>query len=31
LFARAEYEYRRITSDIETNIHSARVGLGYKF
>jgi outer membrane immunogenic protein len=31
LFARAEYEYRRITSNIESNVHSARVGLGYRF
>ncbi len=31
LFVRAEYEYRRVTSDIETNINSVRAGLGYKF
>jgi outer membrane immunogenic protein len=31
LFLRAEYEYQRITSNIESNINSARVGLGYKF
>ena len=31
LFARAEYEYQRVTSDIESNIHSVRAGLGYKF
>ena len=31
LFMRAEYEYRRVTSDIETNIHTVRAGLGYKF
>jgi len=31
LFARAEYEYRRITSNIESNLNTVRVGLGYKF
>jgi opacity protein-like surface antigen len=31
LFLRAEYEYQRVTSKIESNINSARVGLGYKF
>lgn len=31
LFARAEYEYQRVTADIESNIHSVRAGLGYKF
>jgi outer membrane immunogenic protein len=31
LFVRAEYEYRRVTSDIETNINTVRAGLGYKF
>jgi len=31
LFLRAEYEYQRVTSTIESNINSARVGLGYKF
>lgn len=31
LFLRAEYEYQRISSTIESNIHSARVGVGYKF
>jgi opacity protein-like surface antigen len=31
LFMRAEYEYRRVTSDIETNINTVRAGLGYKF
>jgi opacity protein-like surface antigen len=31
LFARAEYEYRRVTSDIETNVNTVRAGLGYKF
>jgi opacity protein-like surface antigen len=31
LFMRAEYEYQRITSTIESNINSARLGIGYKF
>jgi len=31
LFARAEYEYRRVTSNIESNINTVRLGLGYKF
>jgi outer membrane immunogenic protein len=31
LFARAEYEYRRITSNIESNVNTVRAGLGYKF
>lgn len=32
LFMRAEYEYQRITSkDIDINVNSARVGVGYKF
>lgn len=31
LFLRAEYEYQRVTSTIESNINSARVGVGYKF
>lgn len=31
LFARAEYEYMRLTSRIDTSVNSARVGLGYKF
>jgi opacity protein-like surface antigen len=31
LFARAEYEYVRFTSQVETTINTARVGLGYKF
>jgi outer membrane immunogenic protein len=30
-FLRAEYEYQRVTSAIETNINSGRLGLGYKF
>lgn len=31
LFMRAEYEYRRVTSDVESNINAIRLGLGYKF
>ena len=31
LFVRAEYEYRRVTSDVESNINTVRAGLGYKF
>ncbi len=31
LFLRAEYEYQRVTSQIESTINSGRVGLGYKF
>jgi len=31
LFGRVEYEYRRVTSDIESNINTVRAGLGYKF
>lgn len=31
LFLRAEYEYKRVTSTIESNVNSARVGIGYKF
>ncbi|MBS0529443.1 MAG: porin family protein [Proteobacteria bacterium] len=31
LFLRAEYEYQRVTSTIESTINSGRVGLGYKF
>jgi len=31
LFVRAEYEYQRVTSAIETNINSGRLGIGYKF
>ena len=30
-FLRAEYEYQRVTSSIETNINSGRLGIGYKF
>jgi outer membrane immunogenic protein len=31
LFARAEYEYRRVTTNIESNVNTVRLGLGYKF
>jgi len=31
LFARAEYEYIRFTTNVDTSINTARVGLGYKF
>ena len=31
LFVRAEYEYQRFASDYEAIIHTARLGLGYKF
>ncbi len=31
LFMRAEYEYVRFTSTIETSINTVRAGLGYKF
>jgi len=31
LFARAEYEYRRVTADVESNVNTVRLGLGYKF
>jgi outer membrane immunogenic protein len=31
LFTRLEYEYQRVTSNIETNINTVRLGLGYKF
>jgi outer membrane immunogenic protein len=31
LFARAEYEYVRFTTNVDTSINTARVGLGYKF
>ena len=31
VFLRAEYEYQRVTSTFDSNINSARVGLGYKF
>jgi len=31
LFMRAEWEYARITSTVDTNINTVRVGVGYKF
>ncbi|HLZ05966.1 MAG TPA: outer membrane beta-barrel protein [Bradyrhizobium sp.] len=31
LFLRAEWEYVRFTSPIDTNVNTVRVGLGYKF
>ena len=31
LFARLEYEYQRVTSNIDSNINTVRLGLGYKF
>ncbi|MBR0830866.1 porin family protein [Bradyrhizobium manausense] len=31
LFVRAEYEFQRVTSSIESNINTIRAGLGYKF
>lgn len=31
LLLRAEYEYRRVTSNIESNVNTVRLGLGYKF
>jgi outer membrane immunogenic protein len=31
LFLRAEYEYLRFTSAVDTSINTARAGLGYKF
>lgn len=31
LFLRAEYEYIRFTSTVDTNVSTGRVGLGYKF
>ena len=31
LFVRAEYEYLQFTSTLNTNIHSVRGGVGYKF
>ena len=30
-FLRAEYEYLRVTSTIESNVNTARFGVGYKF
>jgi opacity protein-like surface antigen len=31
MFLRAEYEYLQFTSTLDTNIHSVRGGIGYKF
>ncbi|MGJ4891959.1 outer membrane protein [Bradyrhizobium sp. HKCCYLRH3099] len=31
LFARAEYEYIRFTSTVDTSVNTVRAGLGYKF
>lgn len=31
LFTRVEYEYQRVTSNIESSINTVRLGLGYKF
>lgn len=31
LFMRAEWEYIRFTSSVDTNINTVRAGLGYKF
>jgi outer membrane immunogenic protein len=31
LFARAEWEYTRFTTSVDTNINTVRAGLGYKF
>lgn len=31
LFARAEYEYLRLTSRVDTSVNSVRAGIGYKF
>ncbi|HLJ01041.1 MAG TPA: outer membrane beta-barrel protein [Bradyrhizobium sp.] len=31
LFARAEWEYVRFTSQVDTNVNTVRAGLGYKF
>lgn len=31
LFARAEWEYIRFTSSVDTNINTVRAGIGYKF
>lgn len=31
LFTRIEYEYQRVTSNIDTNINTVRLGVGYKF
>lgn len=31
VFTRLEYEYQRVTADIESNINTVRLGIGYKF
>ena len=31
LFLRAEWEYVRFTSSVDTSINTVRAGLGYKF
>ena len=31
LFTRVEYEYQRVTANIESNINTVRLGVGYKF
>jgi opacity protein-like surface antigen len=31
LFARAEWEYVRFTTSVDTSINTVRLGLGYKF
>jgi outer membrane immunogenic protein len=31
LFTRLEYEYQRVTANVESNINSVRLGVGYKF
>ena len=31
LFARAEYEYVRFTSTVDTSVNTVRAGLGYRF
>ena len=31
LFARAEWEYVRFTTSVDTNINTVRAGLGYRF
>jgi opacity protein-like surface antigen len=31
LFLRAEWEYVRFTTQVDTNVNTVRAGLGYKF
>ena len=31
LFMRAEWEYQRVTSNVESDINTIRLGIGYKF